>query len=56
MKNYIANERGNWDTSSALVRRVLFQCIEAGRRFRQTRDENDSFVAFQLLGRALHTL
>jgi hypothetical protein len=51
MKNYIANEQGHWDTSSALVRRVLNQCIEAGRRYRQTRDENDSYVAFQLLGR-----
>lgn len=51
MKNYIANERGHWDTSSALVRRVLLQCIDAGRRFRQTGDQDDMFLALQLLGR-----
>ncbi|KAE8236408.1 hypothetical protein A4X13_0g9163, partial [Tilletia indica] len=35
MKNYIANESGNWDTSSALVRRTLTKCIEMCRRARQ---------------------
>ncbi|KAK7041417.1 hypothetical protein VNI00_009283 [Paramarasmius palmivorus] len=29
MKNYIANESGSWDTSKALVRRTLEQCIHA---------------------------
>ncbi|KAI9638574.1 putative heterokaryon incompatibility protein HET-C [Dioszegia hungarica] len=56
MKNYIANESGGWATSSALVRNILTQCIAAGRRFRQTGDKADSYVSFQLLGRALHTL
>ncbi|KAK0533435.1 hypothetical protein OC842_002976 [Tilletia horrida] len=56
MKNYIANETGGWDTSSALVRRTLTQCIEAGRRARQTGRTEDLYEAYRLLGQALHTL
>ncbi|TXT13760.1 hypothetical protein VHUM_01127 [Vanrija humicola] len=56
MKNYIANEQGGWDTSKALVRRLLVQCIEVGRRFKQTGNKEDSYEAFRLLGTFLHTL
>ncbi|KAE8219873.1 hypothetical protein CF319_g6509, partial [Tilletia indica] len=56
MKNYIANESGNWDTSSALVRRTLTKCIEMGRRARQSGRTEDLYEAYRLLGQALHTL
>ena len=49
-------EDGNWDTSSALVRRTLQECIDMGRRFKQTNNKADAYQAFQLLGKALHTL
>ncbi|KAK0548530.1 hypothetical protein OC845_003543 [Tilletia horrida] len=56
MKNYIANETGSWDTSSALVRRTLTKCVEMGRRARQTGRNEDLYEAYRLLGTALHTL
>ncbi|KAF9239812.1 Het-C-domain-containing protein [Melanogaster broomeanus] len=56
MKNYIANENGNWDTSKALVRRTLEQCIHLGRQYRATNNKADQYEAFRLLGQALHTL
>lgn len=56
MKNYIANESGGWDTSSALVRRRLTQCIETGRQARSSGDSKTLYEAYRLLGRCLHTL
>ncbi|TFK19444.1 Het-C-domain-containing protein [Coprinopsis marcescibilis] len=56
MKNYIANEDGPWDTSKALVRRILEQCILHGRRHRQNGQKQDEYEAYRLLGTALHTL
>ncbi|KAG1761100.1 Het-C-domain-containing protein [Suillus occidentalis] len=56
MKNYIANEKGHWDTSKALVRRVLQQCIYLGRKYKSSGDNADQYEAFRLLGQALHTL
>ncbi|WVF72344.1 hypothetical protein IAT40_007158 [Kwoniella sp. CBS 6097] len=56
MKNYIANENGHWDTSKALVRRRLEECIHYGRLYRSNNNKADSYQAFQILGRALHTL
>ncbi|KZT69926.1 Het-C-domain-containing protein [Daedalea quercina L-15889] len=56
MKNYIANEHGSWDTSKALVRRVLHQCIDIGRRYRQNSQKEDLYESYRLLGQALHTL
>ncbi|KAF6744747.1 heterokaryon incompatibility protein Het-C-domain-containing protein [Ephemerocybe angulata] len=56
MKNYIANESGHWDTSKALVRRLLEQCIHLGRQNRATGQKQDEYEAFRLLGTALHTL
>lgn len=56
MKNFIANEDGQWDTSSALIRRTLIQCIEQGRRARNSGNEKELYEAYILLGRSLHTL
>ncbi|KAF8627351.1 hypothetical protein AX15_004421 [Amanita polypyramis BW_CC] len=56
MKNYIANEQGNWDTSKAHVRRVLLDCIRYGRVYRSQGRKEDEYEAFRLLGTALHTL
>ncbi|KAF8155752.1 heterokaryon incompatibility protein Het-C-domain-containing protein [Crassisporium funariophilum] len=56
MKNYIANEQGHWDTSKALVRRTLEQCIHIGRQNRSTGQKQQEYEAFRLLGQALHTL
>lgn len=53
MKNYIANESGGWDTSKALVRRVLQQCIDMGRRYNQTNRKEDHYEAYRLLGQAV---
>ncbi|KAL8278714.1 hypothetical protein RQP46_008783 [Phenoliferia psychrophenolica] len=56
MKNYIANERGTWDTSSRLVRERIQQCIAAGRRARANGNEKDLYECYRLLGTLLHTL
>ncbi|KAG7098509.1 hypothetical protein E1B28_000453 [Marasmius oreades] len=56
MKNYIANENGNWDTSRALVRRTLEQCIHLGRKQRSQGRKEDEYEAYRLLGTLLHTL
>ncbi|KAF8670358.1 hypothetical protein AX14_005887, partial [Amanita brunnescens Koide BX004] len=56
MKNYIANERGGWDTSKAHVRRLLEECIRYGRLYRSGGRKEDEYEAFRLLGTALHTL
>jgi hypothetical protein len=50
MKNYIANEDGQWDTSKALVRRTLEQCIVYGRRYRANGNKHDHYEAYRLLG------
>ncbi|EJD48317.1 Het-C-domain-containing protein [Auricularia subglabra TFB-10046 SS5] len=56
MKNYIANEHGTWDTSKALVRKRLEQCIHLGRQYRQTNQKADLYECYRLLGTLLHTL
>ncbi|KAF7325801.1 hypothetical protein MKEN_00430700 [Mycena kentingensis (nom. inval.)] len=56
MKNYIANESGNWDTSKALVRRTLEKCIHLGRQHRSQGRKEDEYEAYRLLGTLLHTL
>jgi len=56
MKNYIANETGGWDTSKALVRRTLEECIRRGRAQRANGQKADEYEAYRLLGQALHTL
>lgn len=56
MKNYIANENGNWQTSSGLIRHLIFNCINEGRRARQTGQDKNLYEAYRLLGTFLHTL
>ncbi|TFK49110.1 Het-C-domain-containing protein [Heliocybe sulcata] len=56
MKNYIANENGSWDTSKALVRRTLEQCIHLGRQASAQGRKQDLYESYRLLGQALHTL
>jgi len=56
MKNYIANDQGNWDTSKALVGRLIQQCIHHGRMARQNGQKADLYEAYRLLGTFLHTL
>jgi hypothetical protein len=56
MKNYIANESGGWDTSKALVRRLLEKCVHTGRQARAQGRKEDEYEAFRLLGTLLHTL
>ncbi|ODV92829.1 hypothetical protein CANCADRAFT_93770 [Tortispora caseinolytica NRRL Y-17796] len=56
MKNYIANEKGGWATSSAYVGNSLYKCIELARKSHQTGDDADMYEAYRLLGQSLHTL
>jgi Heterokaryon incompatibility protein Het-C len=56
MKNYIANEDGEWDTSKALIRRRLLECIDMGRRYRKSDNKAEQYEAFRLLGTAMHTM
>ncbi|TIC22508.1 Het-C-domain-containing protein, partial [Wallemia mellicola] len=56
MKNYIANEDGEWDTSSEFIRKNLVACVELGRRARQDDNDEQMWEALRLLGTALHTL
>ena len=53
MKNYIANEQGGWDTSTAYIRKSLINAIYTRRN---ARSDADNYEALRLLGQALHTL
>ncbi|PGH10858.1 hypothetical protein AJ79_05218 [Helicocarpus griseus UAMH5409] len=61
MKNYIANERGNWATSAGFVKYSVSRSIHFGRlylgggRHEKDRDEHLS-EALRCLGQACHTL
>ncbi|TIA70156.1 hypothetical protein E3P91_03227 [Wallemia ichthyophaga] len=54
MKNYIANEEGDWDTSSEYIRKNLIESIELGREARNGGTDEQMWHALYLLGRALH--
>lgn len=61
MKNYIANERGNWATSIGYVKYSLTRAIHFGRVFKHggggsSGKEADLFEAFRCMGQALHCL
>lgn len=60
MKNYIANERGDWATSSAFIRYSLARSIHFGRMYthggERRGDERDLCEALRCLGQGLHTL
>lgn len=47
------SETGNWETSKALVRRLLEQCINLGRQHRSQGRKQDEYEAYRLLGTAV---
>lgn len=60
MKNYIANERGDWATSAAYIKSSLSKSIHYGRLYasggRGSKKEENLYEALRYLGQALHTL
>ncbi|KAJ5893737.1 Heterokaryon incompatibility Het-C [Penicillium taxi] len=60
MKNYIANEKGDWATSSAYVKFSLCRSIHYGRMYlhggERKGNEEDLCEALRCLGQGLHTL
>lgn len=60
MKNYIANERGDWATSAAYVKFSLGRSIHFGRMYthggERKGNEEDLCEALRCLGQGLHTL
>ncbi|KAL4787884.1 heterokaryon incompatibility protein Het-C-domain-containing protein [Aspergillus varians] len=60
MKNYIANERGDWATSSAYIKYSLARSIHYGRLYtnggHRKGNEEDLCEALRCLGQGLHTL
>lgn len=59
MKNYIANERGNWATSAAYIKYSLSRSIHYGRMYTGAPgkgNEADLAEALRCLGQGLHTL
>ncbi|KAL2862249.1 Het-C domain-containing protein [Aspergillus lucknowensis] len=60
MKNYIANERGDWATSTAYIKYSLARSIHYGRLYtsggHRKGNEEDLFEALRCLGQGLHTL
>ncbi|PYI14630.1 heterokaryon incompatibility Het-C [Aspergillus violaceofuscus CBS 115571] len=59
MKNYIANEGGDWTTSSGYIKYSLARSIHYGRTYTHGRDkgnEADLCEALRCLGQGLHTL
>jgi hypothetical protein len=60
MKNYIANERGDWATSAAFIKFSLSRSIHYGRTYtnggQSKGKEEDLCEALRCLGQGLHTL
>ncbi|KAF7589333.1 hypothetical protein BBP40_004447 [Aspergillus hancockii] len=59
MKNYIANERGDWATSSGYIKYSLARSIHYGRLYthgNKKGNEEDLCEALRCLGQGLHTL
>lgn len=57
MKNYMANESGDWDTSTAYLRKSLVSAIELGREgFLEDEGAPKYWEALRLLGQSLHVL
>ncbi|KAL4801129.1 heterokaryon incompatibility protein Het-C-domain-containing protein [Aspergillus venezuelensis] len=59
MKNYIANERGDWATSAAYIKFSLARSIHYGRLYtsgHRKGSEEDLCEALRCLGQGLHTL
>lgn len=59
LKKYLAltnggkSDQGHWDTSRALVRRLLERCIHLGRQHRAKGLKQDEYEAYRLLGTAV---
>ena len=49
----LITEGGGWDTSKALVRRTLEECIRRGRAQRANGQKADEYEAYRLLGQAV---
>ncbi|KAG8878988.1 hypothetical protein FRB97_002036 [Tulasnella sp. 331] len=56
MKNYIRNERGDYMTSSAHIKKLTKECIRLAREYRKTNRRSYRSEAIRLLGSILHTL
>lgn len=57
MKNYIANEHGDWATSAAYIKYSLARSIHYGRNYTSgSGREEDLAEALRCLGQGLHTL
>ncbi|KAL8289566.1 hypothetical protein RB597_001268 [Gaeumannomyces tritici] len=56
MKNYIGNERAGIANSASLLRSLLGECIERGRRHGREGNEEDLYECLRLMGTALHCL
>jgi hypothetical protein len=59
MKNYIANERGDWATSAGYIRYSFKRAIHYGRMYTHGNnkgDEKDLCEALRCLGQALHCM
>ncbi|PWY89018.1 heterokaryon incompatibility Het-C [Aspergillus heteromorphus CBS 117.55] len=59
MKNYIANERGDWTTSAAYIKYSLARSIHYGRTYTHggnRGNDEDLCEALRCLGQGLHTL
>lgn len=63
MKNYIANDKGDWATSAAFVKHSFSESIKFGRAymsgaglFSKGGEDDDLAEALRLLGQGLHTL
>ena len=49
----LITEGGGWDTSKALVRRTLEECIRRGRAQRANGQKADEYESYRLLGQAV---
>ncbi|KAJ5580138.1 uncharacterized protein N7459_006123 [Penicillium hispanicum] len=56
LKNYIASEDMDIDTSASLIRRVLGRSIQMGRHYARSHRDDDLYEALRLLGTGLHCL
>jgi hypothetical protein len=55
--DYIANEEGDWATSSAYVKKSLLECIKLGRSgLSEPGRKEDWWEALRLLGQSCHVM
>lgn len=57
ISDYIKNEDGDWDTSSAFLRKTITRCVELGRSgLSDERKHKDWWEALRLLGQTMHVM